>query len=265
MDKNIESSNQNPIVRFVDIHKSFGKTKVLSGLSLDIQRAEKVAIIGASGSGKTTLLRLLMTLERPDSGFIEVDGEYLYHKKVGDKIVEADEKHLRKVRGKIGMVFQQFNLFMHMKVLQNITEAPIHVLGMPRDEAEARAINLLRMVGLEDRKDAYPVQLSGGQRQRVAIARALAMEPKIMLFDEITSALDPELVGEVLNIVRKLAHETQMTMLLVTHEMKFARDVSDRVIFVENGTILEDGPPDVIFTNPTNPRTRMFLSAVINH
>ena len=177
---------------------------MLRGLNLDIHRAEKVAIIGASGSGKTTLLRLLlMTLERPDSGYIEVEGEYLFHKKVGDKIVEADEKHLRKVRGKIGMVFQQFNLFMHMKVLQNVTEAPVHVLGMQKEEAEERAISLLRMVGLEDKKDAFPFQLIRWTKAKSRHRPALAMEPKIMLFDEITSALDPELVGEVLNIVRK--------------------------------------------------------------
>jgi polar amino acid transport system ATP-binding protein len=258
-------SSYSPIVRFQDVNKSFGSLHVLKDFDFEVASGERVAIIGPSGSGKTTLLRLLMTLEKPDSGLIEVDGELLWHKRVDDKVVEADEKHLHRVRGKIGMVFQLFNLFPHMKVLRNITEAPVRVLGLSRDEARERAMDLLRMVGLVDKVDSFPSQLSGGQQQRVAIARALAMQPKVMLFDEITSALDPELVGEVLNVVRKLAHEFQMTMLIVTHEMYFASDVADRIIFIDEGVIVEQGPPHQIFSNPTNPRTRLFLKEIIDH
>jgi polar amino acid transport system ATP-binding protein len=251
------------MVRFRKVSKSFGAVRVLRELDFDVAPAERVAIIGASGSGKTTLLRLLMTLEKADSGTIEVDGELLSHMEVGGKLIEADEKHLRRVRGKIGMVFQLFNLFPHMRVLRNVTEAPIHVLGLSREEAEERARSLLDMVGLADKLNAYPAQLSGGQMQRVAIARALAMQPKVMLFDEITSALDPELVGEVLNVVRQLAHDTKMTMLIVTHEMNFAKDVADRVVFLDGSRIAEEGPPETMFTNPENPRTRAFLRAII--
>ncbi len=263
MDGNTNGDKE-AIVRFVNVNKSFGKLHVLRDLNLNVAPAERVAIIGPSGSGKTTLLRILMTLEKPDSGYIYVNGDMLWHKKEADKIVEADEKHLRRVRGQIGMVFQHFNLFPHMKVLRNVTEAPVHVLGMPQEEAEARARELLAMVGLAEKLDYFPSQLSGGQQQRVAIARALAMRPKVMLFDEVTGALDPELVGEVLNVLRQLAHDTQMTMLIVTHEMDFARDVADRVLFFENGQIVEEGPPEKIFTDPENPRTRMFLSRVLS-
>jgi polar amino acid transport system ATP-binding protein len=257
--------NSRPIIRFKKLSKSFGDAAVLRELELDIAPAEKVAIIGASGSGKTTLLRMLMTLEKPDSGKIEVDNELLWHEEIDGKLKEASEKHLAKMRSKIGMIFQLFNLFPHMKVLRNVTEAPIHVLGLQRDEAEERAKSLLSLVGLSDKLDAYPSQLSGGQKQRVAIARALAMRPKIMLFDEVTSALDPELVGEVLNVIRKLAHDTQMTMLLVTHEMNFAREVSDRIVFINEGQVLEDASPEIIFSNPKHPRTREFLKAVNQH
>lgn len=252
------------MVRFRKVSKSFGSVHVLRELDFDVAPAERVAIIGPSGSGKTTLLRLLMTLEKVDSGTIEVDGELLSHMEVGGKLVEADEKQLRRMRNKIGMVFQLFNLFPHMRILRNVTEAPIHVLGLSREEAEERARSLLETVGLADKLDAYPSQLSGGQMQRVAIARALAMQPKVMLFDEITSALDPELVGEVLNVVRQLAHDTKMTMLIVTHEMNFARDVAHRVVFIDGGQIVEEGSPETMFTNPENPRTRAFLRAVIN-
>lgn len=254
---------QKAIVRFQKVNKSFGKLHVLRDLELDIAPAERVAIIGPSGSGKTTLLRVLMTLEKPDSGLIYVNGDTLWHKEVNGKFVEADEKHLRRVRGKIGMVFQHFYLFPHMRVLQNVTEAPINVLGLSKEEAVERAKDLLAMVGLAGKLDAYPAQLSGGQQQRVAIARALAMRPKVMLFDEVTGALDPELVGEVLNVLRQLAHDTQMTMLIVTHEMDFARDVAHRVLFFENGQIVEAGPPEKIFTAPDNPRTRVFLSRIL--
>lgn len=252
-----------PMVQFEKVNKSFGAIHVLKDFDFEVAPCEKVAIIGPSGSGKTTLLRVLMTLEKPDSGFIKVDNELLWHQQLGEKIVAADEKHLHRVRGKIGMVFQLFNLFPHMNVLRNVTEAPIRVLGIKQAEAKDRALDLLEMVGLVDKVDAYPSQLSGGQQQRVAIARALAMQPKVMLFDEITSALDPELVGEVLNVVRKLAHEFQMTMLIVTHEMNFASDVADRVIFIDEGSVIEEGSPSTMFTNPSNPRTRAFLKEII--
>ncbi|MCB0214143.1 MAG: ectoine/hydroxyectoine ABC transporter ATP-binding protein EhuA, partial [Anaerolineae bacterium] len=222
-------------------------------------------IVGPSGSGKTTILRVLMTLEKPDDGVIWVDGEPLWHQKSGSKMVPAGEKHLRKVRGNIGMVFQHFNLFPHMTALRNVTEAPIHVLKVPKGDAEQRAIELLKKVGLADKLGHYPSQLSGGQKQRVAIARALAMRPKVMLFDEVTSALDPELVGEVLNVIRELADEGEMAMLLVTHEMGFAREVSDRVVFFDKGRVVEQGPPEQIFGNPQNDRTKSFFNAVLRH
>ncbi|MBA2668555.1 MAG: ectoine/hydroxyectoine ABC transporter ATP-binding protein EhuA [Trueperaceae bacterium] len=253
------------MVVFRTVKKSFGDVHVLRELNFEVAPAEKVAIIGPSGSGKTTILRVLMTLERPDSGEVIVAGEHLYHKRVGDRLVKADERHLRMVRQNIGMVFQHFNLFPHMKVIRNVTEAPIHVLGLSKDEANDRAKGLLDMVGLGDKLDAYPAQLSGGQKQRVAIARALAMRPKVMLFDEVTSALDPELVGEVLGIIRTLADEGEMAMLIVTHEMGFARDVADRVVFFDRGQVAEEGPPERIFSEPQNPRTQEFLRAVLAH
>ena len=252
-----------PIVRFSKVRKTYGELVVLDDLDLDVGSGERIAIIGPSGSGKSTLLRLLMTLEKPDSGQIKVDGEFLWHKERKGKLVVADSKHLKKVRGKIGMVFQLFNLFPHMTVLRNITEAPIHVLNIPKDEAEQRAIKLLKRVDLTDKIKHYPEQLSGGQKQRVAIARALAMQPKILLFDEVTSALDPELVGEVLNVLRELALEHSYTMLIVTHEMGFAREVADRVCFFDKGSIIEEGPPDQVLLKPKNERTRDFLSAVL--
>ncbi len=220
--------------------------------------------IGPSGSGKTTLLRVLMTLERPSSGVVEVFGEPLGVRKRSDgRYVPDSEAHLRSVRGQIGMVFQQFNLFPHLTAFQNVVEGPIHVLKLSRAEAEARANQLLGLVGLDAKASALPRELSGGQQQRVAIARALAMQPRIMLFDEVTSALDPELIGEVLRVIRMLAQESSMTMLIVTHEMMFARDISDRVLFLEDGRIVEDAPPEQIFTSPTNERTRVFLKKVL--
>jgi polar amino acid transport system ATP-binding protein len=259
------SESSEPMVRFEKVSKSFGQVHVLRELDFEVAPTEKIAIIGPSGSGKTTILRVLMTLEEPDAGVIWVDGEPLWHKRVDGELVKADEKHLRKVRGKIGMVFQHFYLFPHMSALRNVTEAPIHVLGMPKDEAVARAKDLLNMVGLGDKFDAYPSQLSGGQKQRVAIARAMAMRPSIMLFDEVTSALDPELVGEVLAVMRDLAVDTRMTMLIVTHEMGFAREVSDRMVFFADGNVVEQGPPEQLFENPQNPRTQSFLRAVLQH
>ncbi|TYO93910.1 ectoine/hydroxyectoine ABC transporter ATP-binding protein EhuA [Desulfallas thermosapovorans] len=249
-----------PVIRYQKVSKSFGDLKVLREIDLDIAAGEIVAVIGSSGSGKTTLARMLMTLEQPTSGVIIVDGEPLWHKEVNGELVPADEKHIRRVRSKIGMVFQQFNLFPHMTILRNITEAPVHVLGIPRAEAEKRAVDMLNKVGLGDKLNVYPSQLSGGQQQRVAIARALVMRPKVMLFDEVTSALDPELVGEVLEVLKEIAAEGETTMLLITHEMDFARDVADRIIFIDKGRIVEQGPPKVILGNPRNPRTREFLS-----
>lgn len=252
-----------PMIRFDRVSKSFGTTTVLDELDLEVPAGEKLAVIGPSGSGKTTILRLLMTLEQPNAGTIEVDGELLWHEHKGNRIVPASERHLRHLRTKIGMVFQQFNLFPHMKVLRNVMEAQVRVLGTPQGEAEAQARKLLEMVGLSHKCDAYPAQLSGGQQQRVAIARALALKPKVMLFDEVTSALDPELVGEVLRVLRDLTHSRDMTMLIVTHEMRFARESSDRVVMFDHGKIVEAGPPELIFTNPTHERTRGFLKAVL--
>ena len=251
------------LIRFRQVCKSYGELRVLDDLDLDIVEGEKVAIIGPSGSGKTTILRLLMTLERYESGTIEVGGELLGLRRQGDRLVPDTEAHLRQVRKQIGMVFQHFNLFPHMTALQNVIEAPIRVLGLSRAAAEERARELFAMVGLQEKAASYPRHLSGGQQQRVAIARALAMRPRIMLFDEVTSALDPELVGEVLQVIRRLAKESGMTMLIVTHEMTFARDVADRIIFMEKGRIVEAGEPGVIFREPRSERTRAFLKAVL--
>lgn len=251
-------------IRFVDVVKRFGGHAAIDQISFDVPQGQKVAVIGPSGSGKTTILRLLMTLERPDSGIIEVHGELLGFRRVDGKLAPDNEKHFRVVRGTIGMVFQHFNLFPHMTALQNVTEAPLHALRLGKDEAHRRAVDLLTMVGLSDKLNSYPRQLSGGQQQRVAIARALALRPRIMLLDEVTSALDPELVGEVLAVVRRLAREGAMTMLIVTHEMAFAREIADRVIFVSEGRIVEDTSPSIIFTHPANARTRDFLRAVLD-
>ncbi|WP_274364073.1 ectoine/hydroxyectoine ABC transporter ATP-binding protein EhuA [Paenibacillus thermotolerans] len=249
-----------PIVKYRNIHKSFGDLQVLKGIDLDIFPGEKVAVIGPSGSGKTTIARLLMTLEEPTDGTIEVDGEQLWHEMKRGKPVRAGERHLHRVRGKIGMVFQHFNLFPHMTILRNCMEAPVRVLGLSKHEARERSIEMLGKVGLADKVDAYPAQLSGGQKQRVAIARALVMRPKIMLFDEPTSALDPELVGEVLGVIRDIAKEGDMAMLLITHEMAFARDIADRVVFFDEGNIVEQGPPKLLFDNPQSERLQTFLS-----
>jgi polar amino acid transport system ATP-binding protein len=247
-------------VRFNQISKSYDEHQIIKGVDFTISQCEKVAIIGPSGSGKTTMARMLMTLEKPNSGTIEIDGEMLWHKMVNGKLVDADQQHLRKVRGQIGMVFQQYNLFPHMSVMRNCTEAPVHVLGMSRKEAEERAEAYLQKVGLGNKLNAYPRQLSGGQQQRVAIARALVMNPKMLLFDEVTSALDPEMVGEVLSVIKELASEGNMTMLIITHEMEFARDVADRIVFMDGGVIVEQGTPEEIFKNPRNQRTASFLS-----
>ncbi|HKI97016.1 MAG TPA: ectoine/hydroxyectoine ABC transporter ATP-binding protein EhuA [bacterium] len=252
-----------PIVQFQSVTKRFGELVVLDALDLDVAPNEQLVIIGPSGSGKSTLLRLLMTLERPNDGYIKVAGDYLYHMPRNGGLVPADVRHIRKVRANIGMVFQQFNLFPHMTALRNVSEAPRLVLGLSKEEARARAVELLETVGLGDKLESYPAQLSGGQQQRVAIARALAMRPRILLFDEVTSALDPELVGEVLGVMKRLATEEDQTMLVVTHEMGFARDVADRVCFFDGGRIVEQGPPAQIFSEPREARTREFLRAVL--
>jgi polar amino acid transport system ATP-binding protein len=252
-----------PIIRIDNIVKRYGPLTVLDGLSMQVMPGEKLALIGPSGSGKTTILRILMTLESISDGHIQVDGEQLYHMPRNGGLVEADERHLRKMRAKIGMVFQHFNLFPHKTVLDNVTLAPILTKGVARPAAEKRAMELLEMVGMADKAKHVPAQLSGGQKQRAAIARALALSPRIMLFDEVTSALDPELVEEVLNVMKKLAAETDMTMLLVTHEMGFAHDFADRILFFDRGKIVEEGKPDEIFRNPKQERTQTFLRKII--
>ncbi|MDF6062672.1 amino acid ABC transporter ATP-binding protein (PAAT family) [Streptomyces avidinii] len=253
-----------PLVRFDKVVKRYGDHVVLDELDFSVRRGEHVTLIGPSGSGKTTILRLLMTLERVSDGVIWVDGSPLSHVRGPDgSLKPAGEKELRRSRKKIGMVFQQFNLFPNMKVLQNITEAPVNVLGMDKDEAESRARELLDLVGLSGKVDAHPSQLSGGQQQRVAIARALAMRPEILLLDEVTSALDPELVAGVLDLLSDIARTTDITMLCVTHEMNFARDVSETVLMFDAGRVVESGSPEKIFTDPEHERTREFLNAVL--
>jgi len=250
-------------IRLRDVCKSYGSISVLSGVNLDVAPAETVSVIGPSGSGKSTLLRLLMMLDPPDAGTLEIDGESPWTMTRNGRSVAADERHLRGVRGKVGMVFQHFNLFPHMTALANVTEAPVHVLGLDRVKANSRALEYLAMVGLEDKANSYPAHLSGGQKQRVAIARALAMQPKIMLFDEITSALDPELVGGILELLRKLAARRTMTMVIVTHHMQFAESSSDRVLFFDGGVILEEGAPAAIFRSPKHARTRRFVESIL--
>ena len=255
------TTNQ-PLIEFSDVTKRFGILTVLDQFNFSVTKGEKVTLIGPSGSGKSTVLRILMTLEPFQEGKLTL-ADISYHEQGGKGPFQASEKHLRQIRNHVGMVFQSFNLFPHMTVLRNIVEAPVRVLGIARAEAETRAIELLKMVGLADKKDHYPVQLSGGQQQRVAIARSLAMRPRVLLFDEPTSALDPQLVGEVLSVIRDLAHEHDLTMLLVTHEMRFAREVSDRVCFFDKGRICEQGAPEEIFGEPKEERTRGFLSSVL--
>lgn len=240
------------MIRVSNLHKSFGKNNVLKGIDEHIEKGEVVVVIGPSGSGKSTFLRCLNLLESPTSGKIVFEGN-----DITDKGTD-----INKIREKMGMVFQQFNLFPHKTVLQNLTIAPIKVKGLSKQEAEKKAMELLNRVGLADKAEAYPSSLSGGQKQRIAIARALAMEPDVMLFDEPTSALDPEMVGEVLSVMNDLAKEG-MTMVVVTHEMGFAREVGDRILFMDNGGIVEEGSPEEVFTNPKNPRTIDFLSKVL--
>jgi len=253
-----------PMVRFAGVTKRYGPLTVLDSLDLDIAANEMVSIIGPSGSGKTTVLRMLMTLETINDGVIYVDGQPLTHMPRNGKLVPADESHMRKQRMNVGMVFQHFNLFPHMTALENCMEAPVQVLGLPKAEARERSVELLKLVGLEDKMNQHPARLSGGQQQRVAIARALAMRPKVMLLDEVTSALDPEVIGEVLNVIRYLNKEYKLTMLMVTHQMGFAKEISDRVCFFFAGNIAEQGSPDQLFGDPQNERTKQFLRAVLD-
>ncbi|MFS0731993.1 amino acid ABC transporter ATP-binding protein [Microbacterium sp. 1P10UB] len=252
-----------PIVQLEAISKHYGPLQVLDAVELEVYPAEVVCIIGPSGSGKSTLLRCVNHLERPDGGVVRLNGEIVGVRESRGQLVEVAPAELARQRTEIGMVFQSFNLFGHMTVLENIIEAPIQVLGTPRAEAKAHARQLLEWVRLEGKEDTYPRQLSGGQQQRAAIARALAMRPKVMLFDEPTSALDPETVGEVLSVMRRLASEG-LTMIVVTHEIDFAREVADRVAFMDGGRIVEMGPPEQVLDAPTQERTKKFLSRILN-
>ena len=257
-----EASTPVPAVRITGLHKKFGALEVLKGISLDAPNGGVVAIIGGSGSGKSTMLRCINMLETPTSGRIEIHGEELLLKSDGKGgMVAKDAKQLRRIRSRLAMVFQSFNLWQHLTVLGNIIEVPVQVLGMGKDEAIAKAEKLLARVGLSDKRDVYPAFLSGGQQQRAAIARALAVDPQVMLFDEPTSALDPELVGEVLAVIADLAREGR-TMLLVTHEMRFARDVASHVVFLANGKIEEEGAPDKLYGAPQSEKLKKFLEKV---
>ncbi len=259
MQTNGAHPQEEPMVSIQKLEKSFGDLTVLEDVSLEVAKSEVMVIIGPSGSGKSTLLRCVNHLEVPNGGDIFIDGELINNKNLSRKAFEA---HLNRVRCKVGMVFQQFNLFPHMTVVENVIEAPVHVLKQDKQTALQKASELLSKVGLEDKMDTYPGMLSGGQQQRVAIARALAMEPKVMLFDEVTSALDPELVGDVLLVMEGLARDG-MTMMVVTHEMDFADKVADRVVFMADGVIVEDGPPNTIFRKPQRRRTQTFLASIL--
>jgi polar amino acid transport system ATP-binding protein len=250
------------MVKAEAVHKRFGRLEVLKGISLEVQRGEVMCMLGPSGSGKSTFLRCINHLEKINAGRLSVDGELVGYRESGGKLHELHERDIARKRAEIGMVFQHFNLFPHMTATENVTLAPIRVLGVSREEARERARRLLSRVGLGDKLDTYPVALSGGQQQRVAIARALAMEPKLMMFDEPTSALDPELVGDVLDAMRQLARDG-MTMIVVTHEMGFAREVADSVVFMDEGVVVESGSPADVLANPREERTREFLSKVL--
>ena len=255
-----------PAVKATQVHKAFGNLHVLKGIDMTVMPGTVTVILGPSGSGKSTFLRLINQLETLTGGEIDVDGEmigYKYVDKGGERVLQTlNDKEVAEQRSKLGMVFQRFNLFPHMTALENVMEAPVHVKHMDKKEARELAIQELNRVGMGERLDYYPAQLSGGQQQRVAIARALAMKPEIMLFDEPTSALDPEMVGEVLNVMKELA-SSGLTMLIVTHEMDFAKNVSSRVLFMDKGYVVEDAPPEEFFTNPKNDRSREFLSRFI--
>ena len=251
-----------PMVLAQNVHKSFGRLDVLKGIDLQVQRGEVCVLLGPSGSGKSTFLRCINHLEKIDGGRLSVDGELVGYRQDGDKLYELRERETARARARIGMLFQRFNLFPHMTALGNVAEAPVQVLGESKAEAQERARALLDRVGLHDKVDAYPAQLSGGQQQRVAIARALAMRPKLMLFDEPTSALDPELVGEVLDVMHGLAAE-DMTMIVVTHEIGFAREVADTVVFMDGGVVVESGEPAQVLSAPQHERTKSFLGKVL--
>ena len=252
-----------PVIRFEDVEKRFGDNVVLSDLNFDVAHGERVTLIGPSGSGKTTILRLVMTLETLSDGYIWIDGKPLTHDRRNGQRFELREKEIAETRKKIGMVFQHFNLFPNMSVIDNLTEAPVHVLGRSKKEATERGMALLDQVGLADRSHAHPSHLSGGQKQRVAIARALAMDPEILLLDEVTSALDPELVGDVLGVLRDVADNTDISMLIVTHEMAFARDVSHKVMMFDGGQVIEQGSPADLLGNPQRTRTQRFLETIL--
>jgi len=252
----------NPMVKAEGVHKSFGSLEVLKGIDLEVQPGQVMCILGPSGSGKTTFIRCINHLEEINAGRLWVDGELVGYRQVGDKLYELPDREVARKRTQIGMVFQRFNLFGHMTALGNVVEAPIRVKKMPKADAIDRGKVLLDRVGLSEKYDSYPRQLSGGQQQRVAIARALAMEPKLMLFDEPTSALDPELVGEVLEVMRTLA-ASGMTMVVVTHEIGFAREAGDVAVFMDGGVVVESGPPDEVLVNPKHERTKSFLSKVL--
>jgi polar amino acid transport system ATP-binding protein len=250
------------MVKAEAVHKRFGRLEVLKGINLEVQRGDVMCLLGPSGSGKSTLLRCINHLEKINSGRLTVDGELVGYREQGEKLHELHEREVSAARSRIGMVFQQFNLFPHMTALENVTLAPTRVLGKSKREAAEHARELLVRVGLGDKIENFPVALSGGQQQRVAIARALAMEPKLMLFDEPTSALDPELVGDVLDAMRALA-KSGMTMIVVTHEMGFAREVADSVVFMDDGVVVESGQPRDVLVNPQHERTKLFLSKVL--
>ena len=250
------------VVHSVDVEKSFGRLEVLKGVSLDVARGETVCIIGPSGSGKTTYIRCVNHLEKIDDGRIEVNGHLIGYREKNGELIEDSERSIAKQRTQIGMVFQHFNLFPHKTALENVIEAPVHVLGTPKAQAIDEAQELLRRVGLLGKRDTYPGKLSGGQQKRVAIARALAMKPALMLFDEPTSALDPEVIGEVLEVMEELAH-AGMTMIVVTHEMGFARVAADRVVMMDDGRIIEEGTPEQLFDAPESDRTKQFLSKIL--
>jgi polar amino acid transport system ATP-binding protein len=253
----------NPIVRAVDVRKSYGEFRALQGITLDVARGEVLCVIGPSGSGKSTFLRCINQLEQISAGALWVNGELAGYRREGNRLYELSERQVARQRLSTGMVFQRFNLFPHKTALENVTEGPVQVLGRKRAEAEEEARALLARVGLAHKCEAFPVELSGGQQQRVAIARALAMHPQLMLFDEPTSALDPELVGEVLAVMRDLA-KSGMTMIVVTHELGFAREVANRVLFMDQGQVVETGTPDQVFNDPQQARTRDFISAVLS-
>jgi polar amino acid transport system ATP-binding protein len=256
----VTDSTELPLVRISNLHKRFGQAHVLRGVNLDVKAGQKVALIGPSGSGKTTMLRCVNYLERPSEGHITIGGELVGQKRIGDRHVDMKDRELAAIRARIGMVFQRFNLFPHLTAIENVMIGPTKVLKRSRAETQSLALDLLGKVGLAHKKDSFPEDLSGGQQQRVAIARALAMAPRLMLFDEATSALDPELVGEVLNVMRQLAADG-MTMIIVTHEMRFAEDVADHVLFMDNGLVVEEGTAHDIFRAPKEDRTKSFLRA----